>query len=212
MIFAVEKKVVFLQIMLTYNSQLKTLVLPEYGRNIQQMVDHCLTIEDRDERTHCAYTIVQNMANMFPQLRAETDYQHKLWDHLMIMSGFQLDVDFPFDDIIKEENLETKPDPIRYELEPIIYRHYGKNIERMIERAAEYPEGEERDALVMLLANHMKKLIYQINNEDVEDAKIFKDLERYSHGAIRLDPETHRLHEYQIVKPAQPAGKKKKKK
>ena len=183
--------------MLTYNSQLKTLVLPEYGRNIQQMVDHCLTIEDRDERTHCAYTIVQNMANMFPQLRAETDYQHKLWDHLMIMSGFQLDVDFPFDDIIKEENLETKPDPIRYELEPIIYRHYGKNIERMIERAAEY---------------HMKKLIYQINNEDVEDAKIFKDLERYSHGAIRLDPETHRLHEYQIVKPAQPAGKKKKKK
>ena len=198
--------------MLTYNSQLKTLVLPEYGRNIQQMVDHCLTIEDRDERTHCDYTIVQNMANMFPQLRAETDYQHKLWDHLMIMSGFQLDVDFPFDDIIKEENLETKPDPIRYELEPIIYRHYGKNIERMIERAAEYPEGEERDALVMLLANHMKKLIFQINNEDVEDAKIFKDLERYSHGAIRLDPETHRLHEYQIVKPAQPAGKKKKKK
>ena len=198
--------------MLTYNSQLKTLVLPEYGRNIQQMVDYCLTIEDRDERTHCAFTIVQNMANMFPQLRAETDYQHKLWDHLMIMSDFKLDVDFPFDDIIKEENLDTKPDPIRYELEPIVYRHYGKNIERMIERAAEYPEGEERDALVMLLANHMKKLIFQINNEDVEDAKIFKDLERYSHGAIRLDPATHRLHEYQIVKPAQPVGKKKKKK
>ena len=198
--------------MLTYNSQLKTLVLPEYGRNIQQMVDYCLTIEDRDERTHCAYTIVQNMANMFPQLRAETDYQHKLWDHLMIMSGFKLDVDFPFDDIIKEENLETKPDPISYELEPIVYRHYGKNIERMIERAAEYPEGEERDALVMLLANHMKKLIFQINNEDVEDAKIFKDLAYYSHGVINLDPETHRLHEYQVVKAAQPAGKKKKKK
>ena len=141
--------------MLTYNSQLKKLVLPEYGRNIQQMVDHCLTIEDRDERTHCAYTIVQNMANMFPQLRAETDYQHKLWDHLMIMSGFKLDVDFPFDDIIREESLDTKPDPITYELEPIQYRHYGKNIERMIERAATYPEGEERDALVMLLANHM---------------------------------------------------------
>lgn len=198
--------------MLTYNSQLKTLVLPEYGRNIQQMVDHCLTIEDRDERTRCAYTIVQNMVNMFPQLRTETDYLHKLWDHLMIMSGFKLDVDFPFDDIIKEEHLETKPDPIKYELEPIVYRHYGKNIERMIERAATYPEGEERDALVMLLANHMKKLIYQINNEDVEDAKIFKDLERYSHGAIRLDPATHHLHEYQIVKPVQPVGKKKKKK
>ena len=133
--------------MLTYNSLLSKLVMPEYGRNVQQMVEHCLTIEDREERNRCAYTIVQNMANMFPQLRAETDYQHKLWDHLMIMSGFQLDVDFPFDDIIREENLDTKPDPIRYELEPIIYRHYGKNIERMIERAAEYPEGEERDAL-----------------------------------------------------------------
>ena len=198
--------------MLTYNSQLKTLVLPEYGRNIQQMVDYCLTIEDRDERTHCAYTIVQNMANMFPQLRAETDYQHKLWDHLMIMSDFKLDVDFPFDDNIREENLDTKPDPIRYELEPIKYRHYGKNIERMIERAATYPEGDERDALAMLLANHMKKLIFQINNEDVDDAKIFKDMERYSHGVIRLDPDTHHLHEYQIVKPVQPAGKKKKKK
>ena len=116
------------------------------------------------------------------------------------------------DDIIKEENLDTKPAPIKYELEPISYRHYGKNIERMIQRAAEYPEGEERDALVMLLANHMKKLIYQINNEDVEDAKIFKDLARYSHGAIRLDPETHHLHEYQVVKPVQSTGKKKKKK
>ena len=198
--------------MLTYNSQLKKLVLPEYGRNIQQMVDYCLTIEDRNERTHCAYTIVQNMANMFPQLRSETDYLHKLWDHLMIMSEFQLDVDFPFDDIIREENLDTKPDPIRYELEPIRMRHYGKNIERMIERAATYPEGEERDALAMLLANHMKKLIFQINNEDVDDAKIFKDLAYFSHGVIRLDPDTHHLHEYQVVKPAQPTGKKKKKK
>ena len=82
--------------MLTYNSQLKKLVLPEYGRNIQQMVDHCLTIQDRDERTRCAYTIVQNMANMFPMMRGETDYQHKLWDHLMIMANFELDVDCPY--------------------------------------------------------------------------------------------------------------------
>ena len=82
----------------------------------------------------------------------------------------------------------------------------------MIERAATYPEGEERDALVMLLANHMKKLIYQINNEDVDDAKIFKDMAYYSHGVIRLDPEKHHLHEYQIVKPVQATGKKKKKK
>jgi len=198
--------------MLTYNSNLKKLALPEYGRNIQQMVDHCLTIEDRTERNRCAHTIVQKMATLFPQLRAEADYQHKLWDHLAIMSDFKLDVDYPYDDVISEANLETRPDRIEYKLEPIAYRHYGKLIERMIERAGQYPEGDERDALVMLIANHMKKLIYQINNEVVDDAKIFKDLAYYSHGAIRLNPETHRLHEYQVVKPAQPAGKKKKKK
>ncbi len=197
--------------MLLYNTQLKKLILPEYGRNIQQMVDYCMTIEDRDERTHCAYTIIDTMITMFPEVRNEADYERKLWDQLAIMSDFKLDIDYPFD-VVKEENLETKPEPIHYELEKIKFRHYGKIIERMIARAAEYPEGEERDALVMLLANHMKKLIYQINNEDVDDRKIFNDLYHYSRGAIRLDPETHKLHEYQVVVQPQATGKKKKKK
>lgn len=197
--------------MLLYNTQLKKLILPEYGRNIQQMVDYCMTIEDRDERTHCAYTIIDTMITMFPEVRNEADYERKLWDQLAIMSDFNLDIDYPFD-VVKEENLETKPEPIHYELEKIKFRHYGKIIERMIARAAEYPEGEERDALVMLLANHMKKLIYQINNEDVDDRKIFNDLYHYSRGAIRLDPETHKLHEYQVVVQPQATGKKKKKK
>lgn len=195
--------------MLLYNTQLKKLILPEYGRNIQQMVDYCMTIEDRDERTHCAYTIIDTMITMFPEVRNEADYERKLWDQLAIMSDFKLDIDYPFD-VVKEENLETKPEPIHYELEKIKFRHYGKIIERMIARAAEYPEGEERDALVMLLANHMKKLIYQINNEDVDDRKIFNDLYHYSRGAIRLDPETHKLHEYQVVAQPQATGKKKK--
>ncbi len=197
--------------MLLYNTQLKKLILPEYGRNIQQMVDYCMTLEDRDERTHCAYTIIDTMITMFPEVRNEADYERKLWDQLAIMSDFKLDIDYPFD-VVKEENLETKPEPIHYELEKIKFRHYGKIIERMIARAAEYPEGEERDALVMLLANHMKKLIYQINNEDVDDRKIFNDLYHYSRGAIRLDPETHKLHEYQVVVQPQATGKKKKKK
>ena len=127
------------------------------------------------------------------------------------MSDFKLDIDYPYD-VVKEENLESKPEPIHYALEKIKFRHYGKIIERMIVRAAQYPEGEERDALVMLLANHMKKLIYQINNEDVEDSKIFNDLAYYSNGVIRLDPETHKLHEYQVIIPPQSSGKKKKKK
>ncbi len=197
--------------MLLYNTQLKKLILPEYGRNIQNMVDYCLTIEDRDERNHCAYSIVDTMVTMFPELQNEADYVHKLWDHLAIMSDFKLDIDYPYD-VVKEENLESKPEPIHYALEKIKFRHYGKIIERMIARAAQYPEGEERDALVMLLANHMKKLIYQINNEDVEDSKIFNDLAYYSNGVIRLDPETHKLHEYQVIIPPQSSGKKKKKK
>ena len=117
--------------MLTYNTQLKKLVLPEYGRNIQQMVDHCLTIEDREERTACAYSIINSMGNLFPQLRDVDDFKHKLWDHLAIMSDFKLDIDYPCD-IIRPENLETRPDRIDYQLSPIKMRHYGKSIELMI--------------------------------------------------------------------------------
>lgn len=196
--------------MLTYNSQLKQLALPEYGRNVQQMVDHCLSIEDRDERNRCAHTIVAIMDNMFPENRSEVDYKRKLWDHLAIISNFELDIDYPYD-IVKKDNLESRPEPIKYQLEGIKYRHYGKIIERMIERAAEYPEGDERDTLVMLLANHMKKLIFQINKEDVDDSKIFKDLYYYSQGRIRLNADTHSLHEFKEA-PQPQQGKKKKKK
>lgn len=198
--------------MLTYNSQLKKLVLPEYGRNIQQMVDYCCTIEDREERNKCAYSIINTMSNMFVHLSHEADFKHKLWDHLAIMSDFKLDVDSPYD-MVKPENLSTKPQPIEYKLENIKMRHYGKIVDRMIQRACEWPDGEEKEALVMLIANHMKKLIYQINNEDVEDAKIFKDLEFFSKGQIKLNPETHSLHEFKIAPSSgQQASKKKKKK
>ncbi len=197
--------------MLRYNSQMKKLAMPEYGRNIQQMVDYCVTIEDREERNRCAYTIIASMGNLFPQLRDEPEYKHKLWDHLAIMSDFKLDIDYPYP-VVTEAALETQPEPISYKLEHIKFRHYGKIMERMIARAAEYPEGEERDALVMLLANHMKKVIFQISKEAVEDAKIFKDLEYYSKGKIRLDPATHILHEFkEAPKQQQQQGKKKKK-
>lgn len=201
--------------MYNYNTQLKKLALPEYGRNIQQMVDYCCMIPDKDERTRCAYTIIKTMGNIFPQLRDEADYKHKLWDHLAIMSDFKLDIDYPYE-IVKEENLETKPEPVKYKLEHIKMRHYGKIIERMIERACEYPEGKEKDALIMLIANHMKKVIYLINKEDVEDAKIFKDLAFYSHGKINLDPATHSLHQFKEATTAtaskNASNKKKKKK
>lgn len=197
--------------MIDYNSQRKKLALPEYGRNIQQMVDYCCTIEDREERTRCAYTIIKTMGNLFPQLRDEPDYKHKLWDHLAIMSNFKLDIDYPYE-IVKEEKLETKPDHIDYNQGPIKMRHYGKIIEQMIARAAEYPEGDEKEALVMLIANQMKKLIFQINKEDVDDAKIFKDLKYYSQGKIDFNPATHPLHEFKEAPAAQKQNNSKKKK
>ncbi len=197
--------------MLDYNTQLKKLALPEYGRNIQQMVDYCCTIEDREERTRCAYSIVHSMGNLFPQLRDEADYKHKLWDHLAIMSDFKLDIDYPCE-IVKEENLESKPEPLKYHLDKIKFRHYGKIIERMIARACEYPDGEEKDALVMLIANHMKKLIFQISKEEVDDAKIFKDLAFYSKGKIQIDAKDKALHQFKEAPVATKTTAKKKKK
>ncbi|MCC8037743.1 MAG: DUF4290 domain-containing protein [Bacteroidales bacterium] len=199
--------------MLTYNTRLKRLVLPEYGRNIQRMVDHCLEIKDRDLRTRCAYSIIDTMGNLFPQLRDEPDYKHKLWDHLAIMSDFQLDIDFPCE-VIQQESLHTLPEPVPYtaSIGPNRFRHYGRYIVGMIDRCAQMEAGEEKDALIFLLANHMKKLMLQVNPEAAEDAKIFKDLAELSHGAIRLDPELHRLHEFEQIVPAETTGKKKKKK
>lgn len=195
--------------MLTYNTQLKRLILPEYGRNIHQMVDHCLTIEDRDERTRCAYSIINSMAKLFPKIKEEENYQQKLWDHLAIMSDFKLDIDFPVE-TVKADNLNLRPDKVPYTSGHIRYRHYGKDVELMINKAMGMELGPERDDLVLLIANHMKKLLTGVNADGVDDAKIFKDLAEYSHGELRLDPQTTRLHEFKIVAPAN-NGKKKKK-
>lgn len=197
--------------MIEYSNQKEKLLLPEYGRNIQQMVEYCVAIEDREERNRCANTIIQTMGNLFPQLRDDLEFNHKLWDHLAIMSNFTLDIDYPYE-VIKKDNLNTLPQPISYQLDNIKYRHYGKIIEQMISRACEYPEGEERDGLILLIANHMKKLIYGINKEDVEDEKIFNDLYQYSHGKIKLNNETHKLHVFKEAPVSQNSAKKNSKK
>lgn len=195
--------------MLKYNTQQKKLILPEYGRNIQQMVVHCLTIEDREERTRCAYSIINTMGNLFPNLRDIEDFKHKLWDHLAIMSDFKLDIDYPCE-IVKPENLNTLPEKVEYKLSPIKYRHYGKSVELMIAKASTMEIGEEKDALILLIANHMKKLMLSVNSDGVDDAKILKDLRDYSHGLINLDPETYHLHEFKEASNQQNKRKKKK--
>ncbi len=175
-----------------YTTHRSRLILPEYGRNVQQMIDHALTIEDREERTRCVYTIIEIMGNLFPYLRDINDFKHKLWDHIAIMSDFKLDIDYPYE-IIKKEELEERPEKIEYQRSKIRYLHYGRNLEKMIEEAGDYPEGEERDKLIHLIANQMKKCFLTWNKEIVNNQKIFDDLRELSNGKINASPETLRL-------------------
>lgn len=195
--------------MLRYNTQLKPLILPEYGRNIQSMVDHCMTIDDRVERTRCAYAIIESMANLFPELNNGGEYDHKLWDHLVIMSDFKLDIDYPCE-IIQSENLHTRPDKVEYTIDVVLRRHYGKTIVKMIKHASSLEESEERNVLIEMIANQMKKTLLSSNKDGVEDSRIFKDLADISDGAISIDENQLKLKEYII--PQQSTTKKKKKK
>ena len=171
-----------------YNTQQRRLPLPEYGRSVQNMVDHALTIEDREERQRCANTIINIMGSMFTQLRDVEDYRHKLWDHLAIMADFRLDIDYPVE-IVKKESLERKPEQVPYTQKGIRYRHYGRFIQDLIGIAENYPEGPEKNQLVRMIANHMKMDYSAWNKEGVEDAKILADLCEMSHGHINIDPQ-----------------------
>ena len=179
-----------------YNTQRKKMELPEYGRSVQNMVDHALTIEDREERQRCANTIVNIMGGMFPHLRDVPDFKHKLWDHLAIMSDFKLDIDYPFE-IVKREELDMKPGKIAYPDKAIRYRHYGRFLESMIKKLSEMEEGEEKQALLQLLAVQMKKNLNNWNKEGIEDQKIVDDLREYSNGTIDLKVEDLRLSDQQ---------------
>jgi hypothetical protein len=174
------------------------LIMPEYGRNIQQMVKHAMNIEDREERTRCVQTIINIMGNLFPYLRDVNDFKHKLWDHLAIMSDFQLDIDFPYE-IVTPETLYTRPEKIPYQSSRMRYQHYGKTLERMIERVADYEEGEERTELIRLIANQMKKCFLAWNKEVVDNRKIFDDLKELSNGKLDFTDDSFRLVETKDV-------------
>ena len=177
-----------------YNTQRKKMELPEYGRSVQNMVDHALTIEDREERQRCANTIVNIMGGMFPHLRDVPDFKHKLWDHLAIMADFKLDIDYPFE-IVKKEDLVVKPEKLAYPNADFRYRHYGRFLEGMVKKVVEIEDEEEKKQLINLLAIQMKKDLNNWNKEGIEDQKIVDDLREYSNGAIDLQVEDLRLGE-----------------
>ena len=177
-----------------YNTKQKKLPLPEYGRSVQKMVDHALSIEEREERQKCAETIVRIMGSMFPNLRNLPDYERKLWDHLAIMSDFKLDIDYPFE-VIKREEFEVAPERVPYQTGEIKNRHYGRIVEEMIAHAMTLEEGEERKQLVELICIQMKKNYIAWNKDGVEDKKIFDDLRLYSKGAIDITDREIRINQ-----------------
>jgi hypothetical protein len=190
-----------------YNSNRKKLVMPEYGRNIQNMVDHVLTIENREERQIAAQTIIDVMGNLYTYLRDIDDFKHKLWDHLAIMADFKLDIDYPYE-IPNKELLNEKPNNIPYKSGRIKYKHYGYVVEMMIKRAAEYEEGPDKDMLIQMLADHMKKSYVTWNKEFVDDKKVMDDFAELSRGKIEV-PEDFQLKDTKdLIQPQQRPKKK----
>ncbi len=191
---------------LDYNTQLKRLNLPEYGRNIQRMVDHALTLEDPEERKKCAQTIINIMGNLFPHLRDVPDFKHKLWDHLAIMSDFKLDIEYPYE-LIQKEKLNSRPEIVPYSDGKINIKHYGKYLTDLIQKAIDMEDGPEKTRLVQMMANHMKKSIISWNRENVDDQKIYDDLRLLSENKIDVNETTAKLVEIREVINRKPQGR-----
>jgi hypothetical protein len=168
---------------LEYNSERPLLIIPEYGRHMQKLVDHCVTLESAEERNKMAKAIVGVMGNLQPHLRDVPDFKHKLWDQLFIMSDFKLEADSPYEKPSKEE-LQAKPEALAYPKAASKYRFYGHNIQTMINVALTWEEGDAREALYYTIANHMKKCYLNWNKDTVEDKIIFNHLYELSKGKI----------------------------
>ena len=180
-----------------YNTQQRRLPLPEYGRSVQNMVDHALTIEDREERQICANTIVKIMKGMFPQLKDNAELNQRLWDHLAIMSDFKLDIDYPVE-IVKKESLNVKPERIPYPQSKLKYRHYGRFVQDLINVAAGYEEGEEKRQLINLIANQMKKDYQNWNKDGVDNQRIIDDLCELSDGRIKITVDDVKMVDHKV--------------
>lgn len=170
---------------LEYNSDRPLMIIPEYGRHIQKLVDHCVALESEEERKKMAHAIVDVMGNLQPHLRDVPDFKHKLWDQIFIMSKFELDVESPYGKPDKQE-LEAKPEPLAYPKMASRYKFYGHNIQTMIKVALSWEDSELRTALIFNIANHMKKCYLNWNKDTVDDAVIFKHLKDLSNGKIDL--------------------------
>ena len=177
-----------------YNYTRRKLYLPEYGRHIQEMIDSLLEIEDRRERNRQARAVIAVMGNLNPLLRDTADFTHKLWDHLFIMSDFQLDVDSPYPQPTRQE-LTIAPRRMAYSQGRIAFKHYGKYVERMIRSLAGCPDGRAVAGAVDNLARYMRAKSYEYNQEHPNNEVIVKDIKHMSGGAIEIDEAAQRKQE-----------------
>jgi hypothetical protein len=191
-----------------YNTQRKRMSLPEYGRNVQKMVDHIKTIEDRDERNRAAKTIIQIMGNLNPHLRDIGDFKHKLWDHLALIAAFELDIDSPYP-VPEPSKFVEKPRQVPYKQGDIRYLHYGRIIELMINAASEMADGDEKEYFTNLIVNQMKKSYITWNRGQVADEVIIGDLKLLSRGKLKITDGVKILEVRELIPPVKrkPQGK-----
>ena len=195
---------------LDYNTQREKLVMPEYGREIQKMVDLAISLPTKEERNACAQSIIQQMEGKNTQIRTSPDYEQTLWDHLFLMSHKQLDIDWPFD-VNEAEKIHAKPNPVPLPgKDGLVYqRHYGRLLAEVFEHLKTMPEGPERDELVRQTANQMKRDLMAWGNGSVDDERVADDLARFTDGIIQLDLS---MFQFDSMQPAKAEGKNKKKK
>ena len=193
---------------LDYNTHRDKLLMPEYGREIQKMVDYAVSLTDKSKRQSCAQEIIRMMETKVPELRENADFEQTLWDHLYLMSHKQLDIDWPFD-LTAAEKLQDKPNAIPLPQEGMRLRHYGKLLEQLFEKLKTMPEGEERDALAFYTANQMKRNLITWGHGSMSDEKVADDRARYTDGVIQLDLSKLKLEK--VTAAEEPKTKKKKK-
>ncbi len=177
---------------LDYNTQRKKLTLPEYGREIHEMVAYCVNLPTKEERQKCAEAIISIMAKMNTQGFECKDYLQKLWDHLALMADFKLDIDYPYD-ISHAKSINSKPAPLTYPMSKIPIRHYGKMMFKLFDKLKTMEEGEEKRELVRLVANQMKRCLIQWGHGSSDDEKVASDLSRFTDGAVQLDLTTFKF-------------------
>lgn len=170
---------------LLYNTERVRLYIPEYGRNVQKMVDYLKTIEDRDKRNEQAKAIINVMEILNPDVHLQDNYEQTLWDHLYVIAGFDLDVDSPYP-MPEIETMNQAPRPIPYKGKPIKATHYGRNIESIIDLIAEHEEGEVKTSMIRSLAIYMRQQYLIWNKETVADETIFQDIEKLSDGRVKV--------------------------